>query len=192
MTLAIPLRRLYRLEDFITTRHLENMAKVMLAAGLIVVYGYAMEAFFAWYSGNQYEQYMILNRMTGPYGWAYALLLICNLATPQLLWIRRVRQAPVILFVISLIVNVGMWLERFVIVVTSLHRDFLRSSWDMYTPTFWDWSLYVGTIGLFLFLLLLFIRFLPMISIFEMRTLVPATGEESPKDGAPGSPGGGR
>ena len=178
MTLAIPLRKLYHLEDFITMRHLENMAKVMLATGLIVVYGYAMEAFFAWYSGNEYERYMMWNRMTGPYAWAYAMLLICNLATPQLLWIRRVRNWPLALFFISIVVNIGMWLERFVIVVTSLHRDYLPSSWDMYTPTFWDWSLYLGTIGLFFFLLLLFIRFLPMISIFEMRTMVPATDEE--------------
>jgi len=178
MTLAIPLRKLYKLEDFITMRHLENMAKVMLATGLIVVYGYAMEAFFAWYSGNEYERYMMWNRMTGPYAWAYAMLLICNLATPQLLWIRKVRNWPLALFCISIVVNVGMWLERFVIVVTSLHRDYLPSSWDMYAPTFWDWSLYLGTMGLFLFLLLLFIRFLPMISIFEMRTMVPATDEE--------------
>ena len=193
MTLAIPLRVLYRLEDFITMRHLENMAKVMLATGLIVCYGYAMEAFFAWYSGNPYEQYMILNRMTGPYGWAYAALLICNLLTPQLLWFRRLRRAPLVLFAISIVVNIGMWLERFVIVVTSLHRDFLPSSWDMYAPTFWDWSLYVGTIGLFFFLLLLFIRFLPMISIFEMRTLVPATGDEpeKPPGGGAGAGGGG-
>ena len=187
MTLAIPLRVLYKLEDFITLRHLENMAKVMLATGLIVCYGYAMEAFFAWYSGNPYEQYMLQNRITGPYGWAYALLLLCNLVTPQLLWVRRIRQTPVVLFAIAIVVNVGMWLERFVIVVTSLHRDFLPSSWGMYVPTFWDWALYVGSIGLFCFLLLLFIRFLPMISIFEMRTLVPATGEEP----EPRSPAGG-
>jgi molybdopterin-containing oxidoreductase family membrane subunit len=187
MTLAIPLRVLYKLEDFITLRHLENMAKVMLATGLIVCYGYAMEAFFAWYSGNPYEQYMIHNRVTGPYGWAYALLLLCNLVTPQFLWIRRIRQTPVALFAIAIVVNVGMWLERFVIVVTSLHRDFLPSSWGMYVPTFWDWALYVGSIGLFFFLLLLFIRFLPMISIFEMRTLVPATGDEpAPRAPAPG------
>jgi molybdopterin-containing oxidoreductase family membrane subunit len=190
MTLAIPLRVFYKLEDFITLRHLENMAKVMLATGLIVVYGYAMEAFFAWYSGNEYEQYMLLNRITGPYWWAYALLLVCNLATPQLLWIRRVRRAPLVLFLISIVVNVGMWLERFVIVVTSLHRDFLPSSWGLYTPTFWDWSLYVGTLGLFFFLLLLFIRFLPMISIFEMRTMVPATGEEPERPARPGAAGG--
>jgi Ni/Fe-hydrogenase subunit HybB-like protein len=183
MTLAIPLRKVYRLGDFITMRHLENMALVILATGLIVTYGYAMEAFFAWYSGNPYERYMYVNRALGPYGWTYWALLTCNFLTPQLLWIKGVRTSVAALFVISIVVNVGMWLERFVIIVTSLHRDFLPSSWDMYTPTFWEWSLYAGTIGLFVFLLLLFIRFLPMISIFEMRTLVPATGEEPVRDG---------
>ncbi len=183
MTLAIPLRKLYGLEDFITMRHLENMAKVMLATGLIVVYGYAMEAFFAWYSANPYESDMMWNRMTGPYAWAYAMLLICNLATPQLLWIRRVRNWPLVLFFISIVVNIGMWLERFVIVVTSLSRDFLPSSWDHYVATKWDWMLYFGTMGLFGTLLHLFIRFLPMISIFEMRTMVPHTEKSEGAEG---------
>jgi Ni/Fe-hydrogenase subunit HybB-like protein len=178
MTCAIPLRKAYGLQDFITMRHLENMALVILATGLIVSYGYAMEAFFAWYSGNPYERYMYANRVFGPYAWSYWSLIACNFLVPQLLWIKGVRTSVAALFVISIVVNVGMWLERFVIIVTSLHRDFLPSSWDVYVPTFWDWSLYAGTIGLFAFLLLLFIRFLPVISIFEMRTLVPATGEE--------------
>jgi molybdopterin-containing oxidoreductase family membrane subunit len=173
LTLAIPLRKIYGLQDFITLRHLQNMAKIVLATGMIVVYGYAMEAFFAWYSANPYEEAMLLNRATGPYGWAYWCLLGCNALTPQVLWFKRVRTNVVALFVVALIVNVGMWLERFVIVVTSLSRDYLPSSWDHYTPTRWDWGLYVGTFGLFLALLFLFIRFLPMISIFEMRTLVP-------------------
>jgi len=184
MTLAIPLRKFYRLEDFITLRHLENMSKVMLATGLIVCYGYAMEAFFAWYSGSEYEEYMILNRITGPYWWAYSLLLFCNLVTPQLLWFRRIRRAPLVLFIVSIVVNVGMWLERFVIVVTSLHRDYLPSAWDMSAPTFWDWARFGGTLGFFVFMVLLFIRFLPMISMFEMRTLVPATDEEGQEPGA--------
>jgi len=178
LTLAIPLRKIYGLQDFITLRHLQNMAKIVLATGMIVVYGYAMEAFFAWYSANPYEEAMLVNRATGPYGWAYWLLLTCNALTPQFLWFKRIRTNVALLFVIALIVNVGMWLERFVIVVTSLSRDFLPSSWDLYTPTKWDIGLFVGTIGLFLALLFLFIRFLPMISIFEMRTLVPA-GEEA-------------
>jgi len=173
LTLAIPIRKIYGLEDFITERHLNNMAKILLVTGLIVAYGYMVEAFMAWYSANTYETYMMRNRMTGPYGPFYLALILCNGVTPQLLWIKKIRTNVLLLFIISLIVNVGMWLERFVIVVTSLHRDFLPSSWGRYSPTVWDWGLYVGTIGLFLALLFLFLRFLPMISIFEMRTLVP-------------------
>jgi len=174
LTLAIPIRAVYGLEDFITTRHLENMAKVMLVTGLIVAYGYTVEAFIAWYSGNAYEGFMIWNRITGPYRSLYWALLFCNVLAPQVLWFRRVRQYAPGLFVVSLIVNVGMWLERFVIVVTSLHRDFLPSSWGMFRPTVWDFGLYLGTIGLFVALLLLFLRVLPMISIFEMRTILPS------------------
>jgi Ni/Fe-hydrogenase subunit HybB-like protein len=178
MTLAIPLRKYYNLEDFITQRHLDNMAKVMLATGLIVAYGYMMETFMAFYSGDLYEKFMILNRWKGPYAPAYWSLIACNIVLPQVMWSRRVRQNVAVLFVISLVVNVGMWLERFVIVVTSLHRDFLPSSWGMYYPTKWDWATYIGTFGLFLTLFLLFIRFLPMIAIFEMRGLVPEHGEK--------------
>jgi Ni/Fe-hydrogenase subunit HybB-like protein len=181
MTLAIPIRKFYNLEDFITMRHLGNMAKVMLATGLIVAYGYMMETFMAFYSGNPFDRFLIINRMTGPYAFFYWMLIACNIVIPQIMWLRRVRNNVAILFVISLIVNVGMWLERFVIVVISLHRDFLPSSWGMYYPTRWDWATYVGTIGLFLTLLFLFIRFLPVISIYEMRTLVEETDEEKPK-----------
>jgi len=173
MTLAIPLRSLFRLEDFITMKHLQNMAKVMLATGLVVAYGYGIEIFIAWYSGNQYERFMVVNRATGPYAPYFWALIACNVITPQLLWLWRVRSSVLALFVISIIVNIGMWLERFVIIVTSLHRDFLPSSWGHYSGTRWDIMTFVGTIGLFLSLLFLFIRFLPMISIFEMRTLVP-------------------
>src|SRR6059036_2123200 len=173
LTLAIPLRAVYQLEDFITTRHLQNMAKILLATGLIVAYGYMIEAFMAWYGGNPYEQYMIWNRLTGPYAPFYWALLFCNIATPQVLWLQRVRTSAAALFVISLIVNIGMWLERFVIVVTSLHRDFLPSSWGMYYPTIWDVATFLGTLGLFATLFFLFVRFMPMISIFEMRTILP-------------------
>jgi molybdopterin-containing oxidoreductase family membrane subunit len=199
LVLAIPLRALYGLEDFITERHLENMAKIMLATGLIVGYGYGIEAFMSWYSKNQYEQFVTANRMFGPYAWAYWMLLACNVFVPQFLWGKRVRANRVSLFLVALVVLVGMWLERFVIVVTSLQRDFLPSSWGIYAPTFWDWSVYVGTIGLFLSLLFLFIRFLPMISIAEMRTLLPeskvqedaANGEREVTSGHAGSmPGG--
>jgi molybdopterin-containing oxidoreductase family membrane subunit len=173
LVLTIPLRKFYGLQDFITDRHLQNMAKVMLATGLIVGYGYIIEAFFGWYSANQFEGYMIWNRMTGPYAPYYWSLIFCNIITPQFLWMNRIRRSPLALFIIAIIVSIGMWLERFVIVVTSLHRDFLPSSWGMYTPTVWDWSMFVGTIGLFLTLVFLFIRFLPIISIFEMRTILP-------------------
>ena len=173
LTLAIPLRKVYGLEDFITMKHLENMGKVMLATSLIVVYGYGIEAFMAWYSGSTFERFMMWNRMFGPYGWTYWVLLLCNLLTPQLMWFKRFRTSVGWLFAVAMVVNVGMWLERFVIVVTSLHRDFLPSSWGMYSPTFWDWATFLGTIGLFLTLFFLFIRFLPTISIFEMRTILP-------------------
>jgi molybdopterin-containing oxidoreductase family membrane subunit len=173
LTLTIPLRKFYGLEDFITMRHIHNMAKVMLATGLIVAYGYMMEAFFGWYSANEYEEYMIWNRMTGPYAYFYWALILCNVIVPQFLWSKKVRSNLLVLWIISLVVGVGMWLERFVIIVTSLHRDFLPSSWGMYSPTMWDWTMFIGTIGLFFSLLFLFIRFLPIISIFEMRTILP-------------------
>jgi molybdopterin-containing oxidoreductase family membrane subunit len=172
MTLAIPLRAVYGLQDFITAKHLDNMAKIMLATGLMVAYGYLMEVFFGWYSANTYEEYLLENRFAGPYAPAYWALIACNVLVPQALWSARVRSSPLLLFIISIIVNIGMWLERFVIIVISLSRDFLPSSWGMYYPTRWDLSLFFGTIGFFLALLFLFLRVLPMISIFEMRELV--------------------
>lgn len=172
LTLAIPVRALFGLKDLITLNHLNNISKVMLATGLMVLYGYGMEAFFAWYSANTYEGFMFINRATGPYWWSYWALIFCNGVAPQLLWFKKVRTSPAILFVLSIIINIGMWLERFVIVITSLHRDFLPSSWGMYTPTKFDWGLYLGTIGFFLFLMTLAIKFLPMISQFEVRELL--------------------
>jgi molybdopterin-containing oxidoreductase family membrane subunit len=175
MTLAIPLRWVYGLEDFITLRHLGNMAKVMLATGLIVAYGYLMEVFFAWYSANPFEWALMVNRAMGPYAPTYWALIVCNILTIQLLWFRAVRRNVPLLFLISLIVNVGMWLERFVIIVISLNRDYLPSAWHYYSPTVWDWTQFLGSMGLFLTLLFLFIRFLPVISIFELRELVHET-----------------
>src|SRR6476660_9659866 len=177
LTLTIPLRAFYGLKDFITTKHLENMAKILLATGLMVAYGYIMEVFLAFYSGEHTETFLIHNRLTGPYAPAFYSLWACNVFAPQILWFKRARQSPLILFIVSLIVAVGMWLERFVIIVVSLHRDFLPSSWGNYQGTMWDWSMFLGTIGLFFTLTFLFIRFLPMISIFEMRTLVSGTTE---------------
>jgi len=173
LILAIPLRKFYGLEDFITLRHLENMAKVMLATGLLVGYAYMVEAFMAFYSANTYEEFMIRNRMTGPYAYMYWCLILCNVIAPNTLWIGRLRRSVPYLFFISFVVSIGMWLERFVIIVVSLHRDFLPSSWGMYAGTRYDWSGFIGTIGLFITLLFLFVRFLPSISIFEMRTILP-------------------
>jgi molybdopterin-containing oxidoreductase family membrane subunit len=179
LTLAIPLRALYDLKDFITDRHLDNCAKLMLVTGLIVAYGYCTEVFIGWISGSEYESYMTFNnRMFGPYAPAFWALILCNVVIPQLLWFKRVRVNAKVLWTITIVVNVGMWLERYVIVVTSLHRDYLPSSWGMYYPTAWDWSMYIGTIGFFLFCILLFIRVLPAISIFEMRELVHGVSEE--------------
>jgi molybdopterin-containing oxidoreductase family membrane subunit len=172
LTIAIPLRKLYGLEDFITLRHLKNMGIVMLATGMIVAYGYLMETFMAWYSGDIFEKYMMMNRMFGPYGWLYWLLILFNILIPQTLWVRSLQTNPWVLFFIALAVNIGMWLERYVIVVVSLHRDFMPSAWGMYSGTIFDYGVFVGTIGLFVALLFLFIRLLPMISIFEMRELV--------------------
>jgi Ni/Fe-hydrogenase subunit HybB-like protein len=177
LTLAIPLRKMYGLEDFITLRHLKNMAEVMLATGLIVAYGYLMETFMAWYSGNIYEQYLMWNRMFGPYWYMYWALLLFNILVPQVLWFRAVRTNVVALFVIAICVNVGMWLERYVIVVVSLARDFMPSAWGRYSASPWDYGVFIGSIGLFFAALFLFVRFLPMISIFEMRELVHDTEE---------------
>ena len=173
LTLMIPLRALYGLQDFITERHLDNMGKVMLVAGLIVAYGYFMEQFMAWYSASQYEGFLMQNRMFGPYGLVYWALILCNILVPQILWSRRVRLSTFWLFVVSMFINVGMWLERFIIVVGSLHRDYMPSSWDMYYPTIWDVALFVGTIGFFVLAFFLFVRGLPLIAIHEIRSLLP-------------------
>jgi molybdopterin-containing oxidoreductase family membrane subunit len=173
LTLMIPLRALYGLQDFITERHLDNMGKVMLVAGLIVAYGYFMEQFMAWYSASLYEGFLMQNRMFGPYGVIYWALITCNILVPQILWSRRVRLSTFWLFVVSMFVNVGMWMERFIIVVGSLHRDYMPSSWDMYYPTIWDWALYLGTIGFFVLAFFLFVRGLPLIAIHEIRALLP-------------------
>src|SRR5690242_18414862 len=172
LNLAIPLRKLYHLEDLITMRHIQNMAKLMLATGVIVAYSYAIEAFISWYSANGFERFVTINRAIGPYGWLYWALVATNLVIPQALWSARVRQSTVAIFMIALSVNIGMWLERFIIVITSLHRDFLPSSWGMYYPTIWDWATYAGTIGLFIMLFFVFVRLLPMISIFEIKQIV--------------------
>lgn len=173
LVLAIPLRQVYGLQGLITDRHLQNAAKVMLATGLIVAYAYSFEVFGAWYGGNPFEQSAFWNRMTGPYAPAYWALIATNIVIPQSLWFNRVRANKLLLFLVSLTVLLGMWLERFVIIVSSLAQDYMPGAWATYYPTRWDWATYFGTIGLFTFLFFLFIRLLPMISIFEVRTLLP-------------------
>jgi len=180
LTLSIPLRKAYGLEDFITLRHLEQMAKVMLATGLIVAYGYAIEFFMAFYSGDKFDVFLANQRLHGPYAPYYYALILCNILTPQLLWFKKVRRNIPALFVMSLIINLGMWLERFVIVVISLTRDFMPSAWGRYSATFWDYATFAGTIGLFVMLIFLFVRGLPAIAIAEMRELVH---QESHADG---------
>jgi Ni/Fe-hydrogenase subunit HybB-like protein len=173
ITLAVPIRKFYHLEDMITIRHIDNMGKVMLTTGLIVAYGYGMEVFMAWYSASHWEFFMMWNRMFGIMGWSYWVLVTCNIAIPQLLWLRSVRTSPGKMFIMSFIVNTGMWFERFVIVVTSLTRDFLPSSWGTYKATRWDYATFIGTLGLFTTLFFLFIRLLPMIPMSEIRMMLP-------------------
>jgi Ni/Fe-hydrogenase subunit HybB-like protein len=173
LVLAIPLRSVYGLQGLITDRHLENAGKLMLATGLIVAYAYIMETFMAWYSGSVFEQQAFWNRMTGPYSGQYWFLITCNVVAPNLLWIKKFRTSPVLLFISSVVVLIGMWLERFMIIVSSLAQDYVQSSWGLFHPTRWDVATFVGTLGFFLVMFFLFVRSLPMISIFEMRTLLP-------------------
>ncbi len=183
LLLAIPLRFLFNLYDFITDLHLQNMAKIMLGTGLIVCYGYCAELFYGFYSSNPYETFMLMNRKAGPYQLQWFALFLCNGLIPQILWIKRFRTSTPMLFLVSIVVSIGMWLERFIIVVTSLHRDFVPSSWGMYSGTIWDWALFIGTMGLFTTLFFLFVRFLPMISMFEMRSVLPASKGEAALSG---------
>jgi Ni/Fe-hydrogenase subunit HybB-like protein len=172
LNIVIPVRKIYKLESLIPMRYLNNMANIMLVTGQMVAYGYLIEAFMAWYSGDEFEEYMMHNRAFGPYGWVFWALMLLNVVIPQLLWSRRIRTNTVALFLVAFAINIGMWVERFVIIITSLHRDFMPSAWGMYFPTVWDWATLFGSIGLFLTLLFLFIRFVPMISISETRELV--------------------
>ncbi len=174
VTLMVIARQVFNLKQLVTMKHLENMSKVMMATGLMVGFAYATEFFIAWYSGNPYERFVFLNRAFGPYWWAYWTMVSCNVFIPQLFWFKRVRTFIPALFVISILVNVGMWFERFVIIVTSLHRDFLPSSWGYFRPTPVDMLTLAGSFGLFLTLFLLFVRFLPMISMTEVKGMIAA------------------
>jgi molybdopterin-containing oxidoreductase family membrane subunit len=174
MLLLVITRRVRRLERYITLHHLDRMAKITLLTGSLVAFSYATEWFTAWYGGNPDEQFVFINRAFGPYAWAFWTMVVCNVAVPQVLWSRRVRSSPAALLVISIFINIGMWFERFVIIVTSLHRSYLPSSWTMYTPTIIEVGTLVGSFGLFFTCFLLFIRLLPMISIWEVKRLAGA------------------
>ena len=173
VTLMVLARETYNLKHLITMNHLDNMNKIILATGSIVGYAYAVEFFTAFFSGNPYERFVFLNRATGPYAWAIWTMFACNVFAPQLFWFKRFRRSIPVMFVISLVVNVGMWFERFNIITTSLHRDFLPSSWGMFNPTAVDVLTFVGSIGLFLTLFLLFLRFLPAIALSEVKAVMP-------------------
>jgi len=173
MTLAVPARELWGLKNFITMRHLENMCKVILLTGSMVGYAYVMEFFIAWYSGELYESFAFINRAFGPYAWAYWIMVSCNVITPQIFWFKKARNSIAIMFTASLVVNVGMWFERFVIVVTSLANDFLPSSWGIFEPTWVDVLTFLGSFGLFMTFFLLFIRFLPVLAIAEIKAIMP-------------------
>lgn len=173
ISLLVPIRKIFKLEELITMRHLENMNKVILATGSMVGYAYAMEFFISWYSGVELETFAFVNRAFGtPFGWAYWIMVTCNVITPQLFWFKKIRTSIAWMFVLSIFVNIGMWYERFVITMT-LHRDFLPSSWGNYAPTIWDIGTFVGSWGLFLTLLLLFIRYVPMVAISEVKNVMP-------------------
>jgi len=171
MTLAIIARKVYSLEDFITLNHLECMNKIILVTGSMVGYAYACEFFIAWYGGNVYEQSIFVNRATGPYAWAYWTMVTCNVIVPQLYWFKKMRRNVIWMFIASILINVGMWFERFVITVTALSQDYMPSSWDYYVPTIFDIGIFIGSFGLFLTLFLLFLRFLPMIAIAEVKAV---------------------
>jgi Ni/Fe-hydrogenase subunit HybB-like protein len=173
LVLAIPIRKYYNIEEFITERHIENSAMVMLATGWIVAYGYGIEAFVNWFGGDPYESFLRWNRLHGPYAFWYYALLTSNIVIPQLLWFRKLRTNPFWLFLISLDILTGMWLERFIIVVVSLTRDFVPSAFGRYYPTWDDWSVLLGTIGFFAAGMYLFLRLLPAVSISELKTLIP-------------------
>jgi molybdopterin-containing oxidoreductase family membrane subunit len=197
VTLMVVARKVYNLENLITIDHLEKMNVIILVTGTIVGFAYITEFFIAWYSGVVYEQYAFLNRATGPYAWAYWIMMSCNLISPQLFWVKRFRRNIPLMFALSIVVNIGMWFERFVITVTSLHRDYLPSSWDYFSPTIWDVLMYVGSFGLFFTLFLLFLRFVPMVAIAEVKGVMPQADPHfyhghgdghGPTDGAPVEP----
>jgi Ni/Fe-hydrogenase subunit HybB-like protein len=180
-TLLIIMRKVLHMEAYITVKHIEYMNIIIILTGSLVGTAYITELFIAWYSGVTYEQYAFLNRATGPYWWAYASMMTCNVITPQLFWIKKIRTSIAATFIISIFVNIGMWFERFVIIVTSLHRDFLTSSWTMFSPTFVDIGIFLGTIGFFFVLFLLYSRTFPVIAQAELKSILKSSGSEHKK-----------
>ncbi len=172
VTLMVPARAYFGLKDLVTIRHLDNMNKILLATGCIVAYSYLVEAFMAWYSGNIYEQFASANRALGPYGWAFWLMVFCNVVAPQMFWFKKWRTTPALMIIVAILVNVGMWFERFVIIVASLNRDFLPSSWFVFIPTWVDLSMLAGSFALFFTLFLLFCRYLPMVAVHEVKQVI--------------------
>jgi molybdopterin-containing oxidoreductase family membrane subunit len=173
LCLAVPARELFGLKDIITKRHLDNMGKIMLATGMMVGYSYMAEAFIAAYGGNEHEQFTFLNRALGPYAWSYWTMMFCNVMLPQILWVKKIRQNILILWIVAMFANIGMWFERFVIIVTTLTRDFLPSSWHAFWPTWVDLCTLAGSFGLFMTLFLLFCRYLPTVAMAEVKTVMP-------------------
>ena len=180
-TLLLIMRKVCSLEDYITVQHIELMNIVIMITGSIVGVAYITELFIAWYSGVEYEQYAFLNRATGPYWWAYLLMMSCNVFSPQFMWFKKLRTSLMFSFFISIVVNIGMWFERFVIIVTSLHRDYLPSSWSMFSPTFVDIGIFIGTVGFFFLLFLLYARTFPVIAQAEVKTILKSSGERYKK-----------
>jgi Ni/Fe-hydrogenase subunit HybB-like protein len=164
-------RQSFKLKHIITMNHLEKMNQIMIVTGSMVAYSYLMEFFIAWYSGNEFERFAFLNRALGPYAWAYWVMVCCNMLAPQLFWIKKIRRSIPAMLAIGVLVNIGMWFERFVIIITSLHRDFLPSSWGMYYPTIYDIGILIGSFGLFFTLILIFVRVLPVVSISETKAV---------------------
>ena len=177
-TLLIIMRKVVNMEAYITIKHIEYMNIIILLTGSLVGTAYITELFMSWYSGVEFEQYAFLNRATGPYWWAYAIMMACNVLTPQLYWFRSIRKSFIATFILSIFVNIGMWFERFVIIVTSLHRDYLPSAWTMFSPTFIDIGIYLGTIGFFFVLFLLYARTFPVIAQAELKSIVKSSGSE--------------
>jgi Ni/Fe-hydrogenase subunit HybB-like protein len=185
LMLLIPARELYpHMKDFITLRHLENMSKIILVTGMIVGFAYSMEFFIAWYGGSEYELYAFKNRAFGPYWWAYWSMISCNVISPQVFWNKKMRTSPMVIFIVSLLVTIGMWFERFVIIVTSLHRAFLPGEWHMFHPTLVDICIFIGSCGVFLTLFLLFMRFLPVFAMAELKAVTPQASPHPEETGA--------